>query len=191
MYRFLEYQTNDRMDSACDLYENAISLFGVSKSFALAGLRIGWLTTQNMDLFKKLAVFKDYTTICSSAPSEILALTALRAREKIVGRNLDIIIGNLKLLNESFEKYSAMFSWIRPQAGTIGFPKLLLKKNVSEFCLDLMDKKGVLLVPSSMFDYPENNFRIGLGRKNMPQALAKFEEYLRENIFYNVIKSSF
>ncbi len=48
----------------------------MSKSFALAGLRIGWLATKNNGLFKELAAFKDYTTICSSSPSEILAIMA-------------------------------------------------------------------------------------------------------------------
>ena len=42
MYRFLEYNPEDRLPSASDLYENAISLFGLSKSFALPGLAY-WL----------------------------------------------------------------------------------------------------------------------------------------------------
>src|SRR5215216_2684648 len=40
MYRFLEYDPGHRLPSASDLYENAISLFGMSKTFGLAGLRI-------------------------------------------------------------------------------------------------------------------------------------------------------
>lgn len=46
----------------------------MSKSFAMPGLRIGWLALRDKELFQKLADYKDYTTICSSAPSEILSI---------------------------------------------------------------------------------------------------------------------
>jgi aspartate/methionine/tyrosine aminotransferase len=181
MYRFLEYDGRGCLPSAADVYENAISLFGVSKTFGLAGLRVGWLTTQNIDLIKKFQIFKDYTTICGSAPSEILALMALRVKERIVRRNLEIIKDNLKLLDAFFKRHGDKFFWIRPKAGTIGFPRLLLKKDIGEFCRDVVSQKGVMVLPSGVYGYKGNNFRLGFGRKNMPQALKSFEEYLREN----------
>ena len=53
----------------------------------MAGLRIGWLATHDRDLLARLAAFKDYTTICSSAPSEILSIIALRARCQVLARS--------------------------------------------------------------------------------------------------------
>ena len=50
----------------------------------MAGLRIGWLATHDRELLARLAAFKDYTTICSSGPSEILAIIALRARDQVL-----------------------------------------------------------------------------------------------------------
>ena len=79
MYRHLEHDPRDRLPSASDLYERAVSLSGMSKAYALAGLRLGWLATRDSRLLQELTAHKDYTTICSSAPSEILALIALRA----------------------------------------------------------------------------------------------------------------
>ena len=178
MYRFLEYDQSIRLDSACEIYEKAVSLFGLSKTFALAGLRIGWLVTKNRNMMKKFASFKDYTTICNSAPAEILALAGLRSRDRIIQRNLKIIKENLKLLEKFFEKYTQIFSWNRPEAGTIGFPELLDKKSISEFCEDLIQKKGVALLPSDVYSYEGNHFRVGFGRKNMPEALGKLEDYL-------------
>jgi aspartate/methionine/tyrosine aminotransferase len=52
----------------------------MSKPFGLAGLRIGWLALHDHELYKQIAVYKDYTTICNSAPSEILALIASAAK---------------------------------------------------------------------------------------------------------------
>ena len=53
----------------------------MSKSFSLPGLRVGWLATRDAGLLAAIAAFKDFTTICGSAPSELLALMGLRDRE--------------------------------------------------------------------------------------------------------------
>ncbi|MFC2079761.1 aminotransferase class I/II-fold pyridoxal phosphate-dependent enzyme, partial [Candidatus Bipolaricaulota bacterium] len=90
VYRESEYSTTDRLPAACDLGPHAISLGVMSKTYGLAGLRIGWLATKNEDVLGRVAEMKDYTTICSSAPSEWLATLGLRHREKFIRRNLDI-----------------------------------------------------------------------------------------------------
>jgi aspartate/methionine/tyrosine aminotransferase len=179
MYRFLEHDSSDRLPSACDLYENAISLFGMSKSFALPGLRIGWLTTKNRYLMEKFSLYKDYTSICNSAPSEILAIIGLSSKDKILHRNLDIIKNNLTLLDDFFNKYSDIFEWRKPKAGPIAFPKLKMDIPIEDFCLDLVNKKGVMLLPSDVYNYKYNNFRIGFARKNMSEALNKLKDYLQ------------
>jgi aspartate/methionine/tyrosine aminotransferase len=180
MYRLLEYNPADRLPPACDLYEQAISLSGLSKSFALPGLRVGWLATQDEDLFREWTLYKDYTTICSSAPSEILALMALRARDKIIRRNLDIIAANLALANPFFAEFEPHFDWLPPLAGSIAFPRLKTGQAVDAFCEDVLREKDVMIVPGSMFDFPGNHFRLGLGRKNFPEAMGLLGEYLRD-----------
>jgi aspartate/methionine/tyrosine aminotransferase len=181
MYRYLELNSKDRLASASDLYNNAISLSGVSKSFGCAGLRIGWLTTKNKALYQQFTNFRDYTTICGSAPSEILALMALRAKEKVIDRNMRIIKRNLALLDDFFKKYRRLFEWSRPKAGSIAFPTLKSEKRIDEFCLNLVNEKGVLLLPSTVYGFDTNGFRVGFGRRNMPTALQKLGEYISEN----------
>ena len=181
MYRLLEYEKSDRLPSTFTLSENAVSLFGMSKSFALAGLRIGWLATKNSDLIDKFISFKDYTTICNSAPSEILATIALRSKERILSRNLEIIHTNLKKLEDFFRNYKELFKWHEPRAGSIAFPELTIDTEISNFCNDLIEEEGVMLVPSEVMDYKGNNFRVGFGREDMPRALERLKEYLKEN----------
>lgn len=180
MYRFLEHEPAIRLPSACDLTDRAITLCGMSKSFALAGLRLGWLATKNAAAFGDIAAFKDYTTICSSAPSEILAIMALRAKTKILNRNMDLIKKNLALLDAFFEENAGLFEWRRPKAGPIAFPELNGDIGVGAFCADLLEKKGVLLLPADQYGYDGNNFRIGFARRNLPEALSKLREYLTE-----------
>jgi aspartate/methionine/tyrosine aminotransferase len=154
----------------------------MSKSFAMAGLRIGWLATRDRELLARCAAFKDYTTICSSAPSEILALIALRARDRVLARSLRIVSDNLDLLDDFFRRRSAWFSWLRPRAGSIGFPRLLADVPVDEFAAGLVEAEGVLLLPGSQFGHPGNHFRIGFGRENLPEALARLEAYAERTL---------
>jgi len=180
MYRLLEYEGVEPLPSIADLSEDSVALFGLSKSFALAGLRLGWLATRNKQIMEKLAVFKDYTTICSSAPSEILALMALRCRQDIVGRNKKIISTNLTEAQSFFKRFQHLLTWHPPQAGTVALPELRIKEDISQFCLRLIKQKGVALMPASVYDFPGNFFRMGFGRKNFSQGLARFAEYLEQ-----------
>ena len=181
VYRGLEYELEDRLPAACDLYENAVSLGVMSKTYGLAGLRIGWIATQNREIYQAMAGYKDYTTICNSAPSEYLATLALRQKEKLVRRNLDIVRHNLSLLNDFFADHQDIFKWLPPRAGSIAFPSLRLDQNIESFCHDLVQKQGVLLLPGTYFDFGDKNFRVGFGRKNMPEALEQLEAYVSNN----------
>lgn len=181
MYRLLELDPALRLPAACDLYDRAVSLFGMSKSFGLAGLRIGWLATEDHGLYEKMSAFKDYTTICSSAPSEVLSLVALRAGDLIVSRHLERIRRNLELLDSFFERRSDLFRWSRPAAGSIAFPRLLTGASSKEFCAGVLDKTGMLLLPSTLFDYGMSHFRVGFGREGLPGKLERFDAYLQNS----------
>ncbi len=171
VYRFLEYDQADRLPAACDLYENAVSLGVMSKAFGLAGLRIGWIATRNPAIYQKMAAFKDYTTICNSAPSEWLATLALRRKEKILSRNLKIIRENIAAVNSFFQQNSHLFSWIPPRAGCIGFAGLKNGVSSQAFCDQARQEAGVLLLPSLNYDCGDQHFRIGFGRKNTKNAI--------------------
>ena len=178
VYRFLELHEPDRLQPGADAYAGGVSLGVMSKSFAMAGLRIGWLATRDHDLLDRCARFKDYTTICSSAPSEILALIGLRARDRVLARSLRIVHDNLELLDDFFRRRSDTFSWVRPRAGSVGFPRLLQDQSIDDFAAALVEREGVLLLPASRFGYPGNHFRLGFGRQDLPVALARLEAFL-------------
>jgi len=178
MYRYLEYSESARLPSLVDVYPKAIVLGGLSKAFALPGLRVGWLATHDQQLYQDWAVYKDYTTICNSAPSEILGLIALRARERIVKRNLQIIQNNLTAAEQFFNKFKSMFKWIPPVAGSVAFPCLAFEMPVEAFCRQMLEKAQVMIVPDSMFDYSGNHFRVGLGRKSFADALEALAKAL-------------
>jgi aspartate/methionine/tyrosine aminotransferase len=182
VYRYLELDEVDRLLPGADGFGRGVSLGVMSKSFAMAGLRIGWLASRDRDLLARCAAFKDYTTICSSAPSEILALIALRARERVLARSLRIVHDNLDVLDDFFRRRSDWFAWVRPRGGSIGFPRLLADVPVDTFAAELVEAEGVLLLPGSQFGYPGNHFRIGFGRENLPEALARLEAFAERRL---------
>jgi aspartate/methionine/tyrosine aminotransferase len=173
MYRFLEFDERDRLPAGADAYERGVSLGGMSKSFAMGGARIGWAATRDRELRDRIARLKDYTSICCSAPSEILALIALRARDRVLARSREIVFANLERLDRFFAEWPDVFTWVRPRGGSIAFPALRSEWPVSEFAQQLAEREGVVVVPAPVFEFPGNHFRIGLGRRNLPEALDR------------------
>ena len=180
VYRFLEYDAGDRLPAFCDLNERAVSMGVMSKSFGLAGLRIGWIATRNKEVYARMAAFKDYTTICNPAPSEFLAALALRHKEVLWARNRAIIQDNLILLEKFFSCWGDLFGWQPPIAGPVAFPKMVVPGGVDAFCRRLVADSGVLLLPGRVYgdDY-DQHVRIGFGRANMAQSIEQLEHFLQ------------
>lgn len=178
VYRGLEFDEADRIPAGADALPRGLSLGVMSKAYAMAGLRIGWLATNDRDLLARIAAFKDYTTICSSGPSEILAIIALRARVTVLARSRGIVGANMDLLDAFFEDWADRFEWVRPRAGSIGYPRLTAPGvRIDDWAADLVEAEGVLLLPGSQFGHPGNRFRIGFGRADLPEALARLESF--------------
>jgi aspartate/methionine/tyrosine aminotransferase len=177
VYRELEHDPATRLPAACEVYEHAVSLGSMSKTYGLPGLRLGWLASRDPEIIRRCLEFRYYTTICNSAPSEFLAALALRHRDVLAQRNLQIVLRNLPLLDAFLRQRSHLFEWVRPNASPIGFVRFKLQRDVLAFCEEVVRDSGVLLLPGTVYDQPRH-IRFGYGRKNMPEALAQFGAYL-------------
>ena len=178
VYRGLEYRDADRLPAAADASERGVSLGVMSKTYGLAGLRVGWIATRNAEVMSRIEGLKDYTTICTSAPSEFLAEIALRHGEGLVARSRGIVGQNLALLSRFFARHADRFAWQTPKAGPIAFPRLI-GGDAGNFCAALVKKSGVLLLPGSVYDDSGNHFRVGFGRRSMPEAVARLDAFLQ------------
>lgn len=164
------------------LYERAISLGVMSKAYGMPGLRIGWIASQNKDVLKKIESLKHYTSICNSGPSELLSSIGLRNKDQLLKQTNLLIKDNLSILDQFIDRYSSIFSWVRPQAGCTGF--IFYKKNesIESFCDRLLKQSNTLLLPGSVYGDTSNHFRIGFGRKNMIEGLEKLETFIRQEL---------
>lgn len=179
VYRMGEIDMQDRLDPMASIYEKGISLGVMSKSFGMPALRIGWIAIQDTKILHEIEKIKYYTSIANSAPSELLALMALRKIDHVVDRNITITRKNLSILDRFFQNHKDTLSWVRPKGGCVGFPNLLLKTPIEKFAEKLIEKEGVLILPGTIFDNNHNHFRIGFGRNNMPESLERLERFLK------------
>ena len=182
VYRGLELE-RPSLPQASDLSESALSLNVMSKAYGLPGLRIGWIACRDRALLDKLERAKHYTSICNSAPSEILALIGLRARDRLLERNRSVVRTNLPLFEEFFGRYPDLFEFARPQGGCVCYPRYLGADGVEAMCASLVEQAGILLLPSSIYsseltETPADRFRVGLGRNGPEEALAQWAAWL-------------
>ena len=179
MYRGLEYDPAARLASGCDVYERAITLAGLSKTYGLAGLRVGWLALQDTAVRDRILGWKDYTTICASAPSEALGQVALQAGDALAERSRRIIRDNLALAEPFFARWREVFRWNRPQAGSVALVGLR-GQSARAFCDRLVADQGVMLLPSAGLGFGDGHVRFGFGRLNFPDGLERLERHLAQ-----------
>jgi aspartate/methionine/tyrosine aminotransferase len=178
MYRFLELAPGATLPAACTLSRRALSLGGLSKSFGLPGLRLGWMASRDRDLLGKMATLKDYTTICAAAPSEILAIIALANRETIVDRHLGRVRRNVAAVGAFVEERRDLLAWHPPRGGSVCFPRWLGPGGAQQLAGDAVTHAGIMIAPSTLFGYGDRHLRIGCGREDLPEVLGRFGEYL-------------
>jgi hypothetical protein len=183
VYRGLERSEADRIPQAPEVYERGISLNVMSKAYGLPGLRIGWIACRDRDLLARMERYKHYLSICNSAPSEVLAEIALKARDTLLARNRNLVVENLKRLDAFFARFESLFDWKAPKGGCVAFPRYRGSDGVESFCKALVEEAGVLLLPASVYrseltETPRDRFRIGFGRANLPAGLQALQDWL-------------
>lgn len=186
VYRGLELDESKRIPQIADLYEKGISLNVMSKAYGLPGLRLGWVACQDHELLQNMERYKHFLTICNSAPSEILALIALKARDKILKKNKKLLSDNITKLDKFFSEFPDHFEWKTPDGGAVAYPKYLGEGTANQFCEDLLEETGVLILPpriynSDLLSTPQDHFRIGFGRSGLDEMLDVFYHYLKKN----------
>jgi aspartate/methionine/tyrosine aminotransferase len=178
VYRGLEHDGVEPLPAGADLPGRTASIGVLSKAYGLAGLRIGWIASRDHGILGGATRLKDYTTICSSAPSEVLALLAVRARERVLARSRDIVRTNLSSLDAFMERNADRIDWVRPRAGCIGYPRLAGGEPADRLAERALAEAGVLLLPGSVFGDPGARFRIGFGRTDFAVGLDRLEGLL-------------
>jgi aspartate/methionine/tyrosine aminotransferase len=176
-YRGAEYRDKDRLPTAPELSPRAAALGLLSKGYGLPGLRTAWLATRDRDFLEAVSRVKDYTTICSPAPTEYLATVAIRHSREILTRSRQILTANLAALEAFMDGHADRFRWIPPRAGSVCLPALR-EGDAESFCRRAREEAGVLLAPGPLFNGGAGTFRVGFGRRGFTAGLQALETWL-------------
>lgn len=165
----------------------SISLGSVSKAFGLAGVRIGWVASRDHALLRALEQYKDYTTICASAPAEILATIALRNWRQIVDEQQSIVTKNSQVFREFAATFAHLVHPAPIEAGSTCFPEWTGPGSAYEMAERAVEMSGVMVLPGDVFDPVgiggasgelAKRFRVGLGRRAFPNVIDRFASHL-------------
>ncbi|WP_435236744.1 aminotransferase [Psychromonas sp. PT13] len=179
VYRGTDEEGDGYTASVADLYEKGISTSSMSKSFSLAGLRLGWIAGP-LEIIHAVAIHRDYNTISVGMIDDYFASIALECRDKIIARSRDICKTNREILDKWIAN-EPLISYIKPKSATIALLKYDIDMPSREFCVKLLESKGVMFTPGSVLEM-EGYLRIGYAnnRSILEEGLAKVSEFLTE-----------
>lgn len=177
-FRLLELPGTATLPAACDLYDKAVSVTGVSKTHGLGGLRIGWLATRCQSVINQAREYRYYTTEMTNTPCQFLAARALKQSESIIQRNRDLIASNADLLRDFADQHKDKLVMHEPQAGTMALIEQRTSLTGTQFCDRLLDDQRVFLVPGAVMGIPDRLLRFGLGRADLAEGLERVGRFL-------------
>ncbi|KAI0184064.1 pyridoxal phosphate-dependent transferase [Xylaria flabelliformis] len=175
-------------------YQKVVATSSMSKAWALAGIRLGWIASRDESIVEQVAMARDYTTISVSQLDDQVARYALSAevRPALLRRNIELARTNLALLEKFVQDHADVCSWVKPTAGTTAFIRFSQKngKPVDDeaFCKDVLDKSKVMFLPGTRcfgHGHDFNGFvRIGYvnGTDVVQKALENLHAYVAEHL---------
>ncbi|MHA2260841.1 MAG: aminotransferase class I/II-fold pyridoxal phosphate-dependent enzyme [Candidatus Thorarchaeota archaeon] len=169
--------------SMFELYGKVIVTSSLSKVYGLPGLRIGWAVSADKPLIHELWSYSDYTTICPSKLSDMLATVALHPdnRDRLLERTKNKTSHNWEIMRAWLDAHTDIFEYVVPRAGPFCFPKYNLDISSYDLVNRLIHEKSVLIAPGDNFGMPKH-LRIGFGysEENLRSGLELIGELVRE-----------
>ena len=159
---------------------NLIAIGSMSKSYALPGLRVGWLVA-DPDLVVKARQFRKYTSLNPGSRDQQWALAALEHRGEVLERTWRIVEDGVEIATRWLAEHGDDFEIVLPPAGGLFFPRLRRDVPTLDFCADLVAETGVLLAPGSVCYESEGHLRLGVATPYLAAGLDRLDGYLRKS----------
>lgn len=152
-------------ESFVGMYDKVMVNGGLSKAYALPGLRLGWLVGPEK-LITDTWAYHDYTSIAAGMMSQYIGEIALQTekRQEILTRNRTMLNENLKAVKQWLDQYGDLFQYQEPKGGGMLFIKYNLDINSTELAEWLRNEKSVFILAGDVYGM-DNHFRIGIGER--------------------------
>jgi capreomycidine synthase len=172
-----------RLRLPADRYDRCIAFGTFSKSYGLAGLRVGWCLAPP-ELLAEMALLRDYIALYVSPVLEFFATQAVRNAERIIAMQQQHAAANLRLLRDWADTVPELVRLTDPAGGVTAFAEILGQPDVVRSCRRLAEEHRVLLVPGACFgDQFSDYVRLGFGgtRTELTTGLDRLEQVLRSD----------
>ena len=182
IYRGAELEADVASPTFFGRYDKVVVTSGLSKAFAMPGLRVGWAIAPPK-VIARIWERHDYTTLTPSAVSDRLAAFAMLpdVREAILGRTRAIVRANYPRLEAWLRTHDDVFTWDRPDAGAIAYAKYDLPMKSFALAERIRTERSVLLVPGDMFGLKKGlRFGFGYDIEHTLKGLSLADEVLAE-----------
>ncbi|EEU41203.1 uncharacterized protein NECHADRAFT_83376 [Fusarium vanettenii 77-13-4] len=188
------FHTNDRAPPLVSIGSpGTVSTGSLSKAYALPGIRIGWVISQDKDIIHRVSVLRDYTTISVSLLDDSVASFALSEEvlPRLMERNLKLCAESITLIDEFVKRNSQRCRWTKPKGSGVAFVQILNKdKSPSDdldFSKKLVEEAGIVVLPGS-YSFAEEGandlkgyLRIEIGSPGrLREALVALEEFVHK-----------
>jgi len=145
--------TPDRPPSFVTMgYDRSVVTSSLSKSFAIPGVRIGWVVTRDAALLRRISMARDFTTISVSQLDDAVAAFALdeKVLPALVERNLALCRESIGLLEGFVERSKGRVEWMKPDGAGTAFIKVLDREGKPvddvEFSKKLVSEESVCVI---------------------------------------------
>jgi aspartate/methionine/tyrosine aminotransferase len=192
------FHTNDRPPPLVSLGSPlTLSTGSLSKAYALPGIRIGWVVSQDKEIIHRVSVLRDYTTISVSLLDDSVAAFALSKEvlPRLMERNLQLFAESITLLDGFVKRNTQRCRWTKPKGSGVAFVQILNKdKSASDdlvFSKKLVEEAGIAVIPGS-YSFAEEGandlkgyLRIEIGSpERLREALVALEEFIHRYDFF-------
>lgn len=150
-----------------------VSTNSLTKSYGLAGLRLGWILADPETVERALRA-RDVVDAVGSIPSEALGTVAFERLDALLDRARSILAHGSSTFAHFVESRSEL-EWVEPLGGAVGFPRLSGADSADAFVELAARDHDVGVTPGSLFGEPAH-FRVAVAGE--PETLERGLEAL-------------
>lgn len=183
MYEYFTFDGTKHISIASfpEVADRTISVFGLSKSYAMTGWRIGYVVA-GREMSKQIFKVHDSLVTCPTAVSQYAALAAIEGSQDCVGEFSQAFKKRRQIVVDELAK-TDMISLVVPKGAYYAFPKIHSEIDDYELAVRLVKEAGVSTVPGSAFGLGgENHLRISFGceEKQLKEGLRRLVQFLEK-----------
>lgn len=185
MYEYFLYGGKKHVSIASfkEVKKQIITIFGLSKSYAMTGWRIGYIAA-NKNLIDQIFKVHDSLVTCASAPAQYAALAAITGPQNIVEKYRNAFDKRRDMVIKALSKTDKM-TLIPPDGAYYALPKFVNRVDDNKFALECIKEGKVAVIPGTPFGKgAENHIRISFGNTEeiLAQGLERFVKYVNRKL---------